>query len=55
MQPSLTSLPFLLLFKYARCGLLPQGRLLGASSSLYHRLIHGTSTPARWHKSTAAS
>ena len=55
MQPSLPSLQFLLLFEYALSFLFPRGRLLGASSRLYHRSIHGTSTPACWHKSTAAS
>jgi len=55
MQPTIRWLQFLLLFKYVLCFLLPRACLLAASSRLYHRPIHGTSTPACRHKSTAAS
>ena len=46
MQPTITSLQFLLLFEYDLSFLFPQASLLAASSRLYHRFIHGTSTPA---------
>ncbi len=46
MQPTITSLLFLLLFEYALSFLFPLARLLAASSRVYRRSIHGTSTPA---------
>ena len=55
MQPTITSLQFPLLFEYLLCLWPPRTKLLVASSRLYHRFIHGTSTSARRHKSTAAS
>ena len=55
MQPTSTSPQFLLLFDKFLSVLFPYARLLAASSHVYHRSIHGTSTSARRHKSTAAS
>ncbi len=55
MQPTIRSLQFLWLFEYDLSFSFPQASLLPTSSRLYHRFIHGTSTPARRHKSTAAS